>query len=239
LAEVNADYISRAIASNSRIQWVIIDKHAAQGRMCLSASMRFQETQSLSTRPAAMAYSKFSRSAASWAAVSPPAQTSKAQSAKKLAFCSTSFRESTNFDESPALARAQCFWQTARAAVSSGPSQRERNSHPSAPAITENHEVPQLHPGWYGWFIHRLFIVSRILDLFDRRFYTSPKIQKNHQKSIIKTIRVHLIPTVTNAPTTNDHLPRPVDAKYVAASWLPPKSLQLSAANLDICCETL
>ena len=139
-AGVNADYISRAIASNSRIQWVIIDKHAAQGRMCLTASMRFQETQSLSTRPAAMAYSKFSRSAASWAAVSPPAQTSKAQSAKKLAFCSTSFRESTNFDESPAaLARAQCFWQTARAAVSSGPSQRERNSHPSAPAITENH----------------------------------------------------------------------------------------------------
>ena len=98
---------------------------------------------------------------------------------------------------------------------------------------------PQLHPGWYGWFIHRLFIVSRIFDLFDRRFYTSPKIQKHHQKSIIKTIRVHLIPTVTNAPTTNDHLPRPVDAKYVAASWLPPKSLQLSAANLDICCETL
>lgn len=194
--------------------------------MCLSASMRFQETQSLSTRPAAMAYSKFSRSAASWAAVSPPAQTSKAQSAKKLAFCSTSFRESTNFDESPAaLARAQCFWQTARAAVSSGPSQRERNSHPSAPAITENHEVPQLHPGWYGWFIHRLFIVSRILDLFDRHFYTSPKIQKNHQKSIIKTIRVHLIPTVTNAPTTNSSSPScrcQVRCRLLASTQVPP-----------------
>ena len=105
-----------------------------------------------------------------------------------------------NFDESPAsLAKAQCFWQTSRAAVSSGPSQRKRISDPSAPAVIteENHEVPQLHP---GWFCYVLLIVSRILDLFDRTFYTSPEILL---KSIL--IIIHLIPTL-NQHSNDQHI---------------------------------